>query len=173
MGGRGGTSGVSINQKINNELDKIRDARREKLLVFDSSGNIVYKEGGNLNHTGYGVADYEGKIVAHNHPKGTYPFPSDTDFDTYQREKAKEMIIVSRDYDVRLRKDPSYKNLVRENITNSMRWTNYNADAGKARNDLRSGNITREQYIQRIFDLQKKAAKRAGYILEAKKRKKK
>lgn len=169
MGGRGGSSGLS-QTKINSELEKIRNARRENLRVFDSAGNLVYSEGGTSSHTGYEAVDYTDKIAAHNHPKGTYPFPSDTDFDSYQRNNAKEMIIVSSDYTVRLRKDPTYKNLVRDSITNSMRWTNYNSNADQARRELKSGKISRSEYIQRIFELQKKAAKRAGYVLEVKRK---
>lgn len=171
MGGRGSSSGIISSSKIEKELDKIRDAKRENLLVFDENGEILYKEGGNLNHTGFEQVDYENKIVAHNHPKGTYPFPSNTDFDTYQREKAKEMIIVSKDYTVRLKEDKTYKNIGRESITYSMHWMNYNQNAWNLKQDLKAKRISRDEYIKGIFDLQKKAAKRAGYVLEVKKRK--
>lgn len=161
MGGRGGSSGFGYNS----EIEKIRNAKSENLRVFDSNWNLVYSEGGTKGHTGYGEVDYSGKISVHNHPKGYYPFASNTDFETFERSGAKEMVIVSQKYTMRLRKDPSYKNSGREGIVSALRWSDGNDQLNKARQDLVKRKISQDQYITRVFEIHKKAAKRSGYIL--------
>ena len=164
MGGRGGSSGMN-SSKYNSEVENIRNARTENLRVFDSKGNLVYSEGGTQGHTGYGEVDYTGKISVHNHPKGYYPFASNTDFETFEKSGAKEMVIVSREYTMRVRKDPGYKNAGREGIVSALRWSGGNEQLNKARQDLKQRKISRDQYITRVFEIHKKAAKRSGFIL--------
>ena len=164
MGGRGGSSGLNF-FRYNSEIEKIRKDKTENLRVFDSNGNLVYSEGGTKGHTGYEEVDYSGKIAVHNHPKGYYPFASNTDFETFEKSGAKEMVIVSRGYTMRLRKDPSYKNFGREGITSALRWSGGSDLLNKARQDLVQRKISQDQYITKVFEIHKKAAKRSGYIL--------
>lgn len=172
MGGRGGASGLSQN-KIGSELEKIRNAAKENLRVFDSNGNLIYSEGGTKGHTGYSNVDYEGKIVAHNHPKGYAPYPSGTDFDTFQNHNAKEMIIVSKDYTVSVRKDPSFKSLsgIRESISYAAHSMGERSILTQARKDVRERKISVQQANERILEFYKKVTKRAGYIMEVRKKK--
>ena len=50
--GRGGAITSASMAKIMNETEKIRNAKKENLIVFDKNGNILYTEGGTLSHTG-------------------------------------------------------------------------------------------------------------------------
>lgn len=172
MGGRGGSSGLSQN-RIGSELEKIRNATKENLRVFDSNGNLIYLEGGTKGHTGYSTIDYEGKIIAHNHPKGYAPYPSGTDFDTFQRHNAKEMIIVSKDYTVSVRKDPSFKSIsgIRESISYAAHMMGERDVLTQSRKDVREKKISAQQANEKILDFYKKVAKRAGYIMEVRKKK--
>lgn len=164
MGGRGGSSGFNFS-RYNSEVEKIRNSRSENLRVFDSNGNLVHSEGGTKGHTGYEKVDYSGKIAVHNHPNGYYPFASNTDFEAFEKSGAKEMVIVSPKYTMRLRKDPDYKNVGREGIITALRWNRGNEQLNKARQDLKQRKISQDQYISRVFEIHKKAAKRTGYIL--------
>lgn len=178
MGGRGAGGGgpSSARGKINTELEKIRNARRENLRVFDKNGNVVYAEGGTQGHTGYAETDYRDKIVAHNHPTGYAPYPSRQDIETFETSGAREMIIVSKDYTVSLKKDPSYKSLsgARESIIGARRWTENTSVLDSLNRSRRNGEISVATYNQKKreyeFETYRKAAKRAGYIFTVTKR---
>ena len=177
----GGSGGATARHKIETGIEQIRNAAREQLLVFDKNGDITYREGGVKNHVGYGLysdeaPDYKDKIVAHNHPKGTAPYPSDTDFDTFQKHDAAEMIVVSRDYTVLVRKDPDFKSIsgIRGSISQTAYRMGKTLTTEKIRTEWREGKYNtktmNEKMRDTLFELYKKAAKRSGYIMTVKKR---
>lgn len=96
MGGRGGSGSFGF-ASINATRSKIANLKKEQLFVFSPSGDLLYKEQGTAQHTGYGDADYKGNIVLHNHPEGVLPVPSLKDIETWQKSGAKAIIIESRD----------------------------------------------------------------------------
>lgn len=168
--GRGGAITSASMAKIMNETEKIRNAKKENLIVFDKNGNILYTEGGTLSHTGYGNADdfYKDSISVHNHPKGVAPFPSDTDFDTFQNKGIDTMVIVSPDYTITVKADPNYSG-VKSSISKNMQYTGFR-DADNALRKLRqSGQITQKEYNQKRreikFKYQAEACKRSGYTM--------
>lgn len=149
-------------------------------MIFDDNGNVVYQEGGSLNHTGYGDSAepyYSGNTAAHNHPKGVAPYPSDTDFDTFQERKIKKMVVVSPDYTVTVKEDPKYKGAGRSSITYNMKYTSYSQADNELRKKRQKGEITQKEYNQQRreikFKFQKEACKRAGYIMTVTENKKK
>lgn len=94
-------------QKI---FDDLRPRKKEKLVVYDDNGNIVYTEGGTKGHTGYS-SDYTktGMHTVHNHPEGYGPYPSQTDLDSFYSGGYKSLTIVSKDYTVTIAQDDAYK----------------------------------------------------------------
>lgn len=57
MGGRGGSGSFGFSS-INATRSKIANLKKEQLFVFSPSGDLLYKEQGTAQHTGYGDADY-------------------------------------------------------------------------------------------------------------------
>lgn len=168
MGGRGSAGGSfsSLPGTVSSEANRIRNFARETLRVYDKDGKLVYKEGGTGTHTGYSEVDYKDKIALHNHPdKKTGAWPSATDFDTFERKGLKEMVIASKDYIVRVRKDPSYIGSAREGINAAAYWMGERDFHAQMRQEYRSGKITRKQYNKGMLEFYKRAAKRAGYLL--------
>lgn len=96
MGGRGGSGSFGF-ASINATRSKIANLKKEQLFIFSPSGDLLYKEQGTAQHTGYGDADYKGNIVLHNRPEGVLPVPSLKDIETWQKSGAKAIIIESRD----------------------------------------------------------------------------
>lgn len=185
----GGAGGRSIERKIENDahngsnadIEKIRNAKTENLIVYDKQGNIIHTEGGVLNHTGMaGFSDYKDTVAVHNHPKGIAPYPSGTDFDTYREKGISEMIIVSPTNTVSLKKDPNFKGAYRGDIRYTAEYImGGNSEATRIRQEWRKsgerGAVLNERLKKHWLDTYQKAAKREGYILtvtEIKKRKK-
>ena len=178
--GRNSTSGITsaAMNKIMSESEKIRNAKNENLIVFDKEGNVLYTEGGVLNHVGYGDANnyYVDSVAVHNHPKGVAPYPSDTDFDTFQNKGIDTMILVSPDYTVTVKADPKYP-YTRSSISKNMQYTGYSKADQELRKNKQKGNISQKEYNeqrrQNKFKYQQEACQRSGYIMTVEPAKKK
>lgn len=118
MGGRGASSGAgsgatssrNYSRKELSLFDSIRNESHENLIIYDDNGNVVHSEVGTKGHTGYGGSyTKEGMNAVHNHPKGYGAYPSDTDLQTFYRDKFKSMTVVSSNLTVTVKQDPKYR----------------------------------------------------------------
>lgn len=183
MGGRGASSGDV--GKISQNLNAIRNAKRENLIIFDNNGNIIATETGNKQHVGYSEKDYKDRIVAHNHPSGVMPYPSEQDFKTAEKSGMKEMIVVSKDYTISYSIDKNYKGYGRQGIgytiernKNELRNIKESIN-NKTIRDYRNGkyksvedyrNDTIKKQTEAVLREYKKYAKNSGYKLKITKR---
>lgn len=157
-----------LSNKNIKEVEKIRNAKRENLIIMKENGEIIHSEGGNTNHVGTGNASYEGNIAIHNHPTGkALPYPSTKDFDTFEKTKLKMFSVVSPDYTITVRRDPNDKRVGHGGITHYLNYTLDRMQDGKLNNQRRKGEISYEEYRKKKIELhlkaQKEACKRAGY----------
>lgn len=158
----------------NIDVEKIRNAKRESLIVFGENGEIIHNEKGTSQHVGVKEIDYENTIAVHNHPQGkVYPYPSDGDFETFEKSGAKAMVVVSPEYTILVRKDPNYKGAVRTGIKSNLHYTTNNIAMEQLKKKRRNGEISQKEYrtkvIQYNLEAQKKAAKLGGYEMIIKK----
>lgn len=179
MGGRGASSGDV--GKISQNLNAIRNAKRENLIIFDNNGNIIATETGNKQHVGYSEKDYKDRIVAHNHPSGGMPYPSEKDFKTAEKSGMKQMIVVSKYYTISYSIDNNYKGYgrqgigytiernrnqlkqIRDNINNKT-MSDYKKGKYKSIEDYR--NDTLKKQTEAVLREYKKYAKNSGYKLK-------
>lgn len=179
MGGRGASSGDV--GKISQNLNAIRNAKRENLIIFDNNGNIIATEIGNKQHVGYSEKDYKDRIVAHNHPSGGMPYPSEKDFKTAEKSGMKEMIVVSKYYTISYSIDNNYKGYGRQGIgytiernRNQLKQIRDNIN-NKTMSDYKKGryksveeyrNDTIKKQTEAVLREYKKYAKNSGYKLK-------
>ncbi len=157
-------------------IEKIGDAKKEHLLVFDSNGKVEYEETGKKRHVGYSTEEisYEGKIAIHNHPDGVFPYFSQQDLDTFHSKKIQMAATVSKDYIITIRKDENYPHeQSRIDITNGLyhRTKNLRSQISETYRQLRHAKSKseydelRDRYIQLELQLQSDIAADAGYKL--------
>lgn len=102
----------SGNKELDKKLNKIRNAKKENLIVVDENNNIVFEEGGDKLNTGFEDYDYKGKTTYHNHPDGkAYPYPSIQDFKTAENSGMSKMVIVSKGYTYEYEQDKDFKSI--------------------------------------------------------------
>lgn len=180
IGGRGASSGINSNFK--RSLSSIRNLKKEKMIVLDNKGNIVYIENGTKTHAGYNEYDYANKIVAHNHPKGTFYIPSKKDLETFYESNMKEMIVASKDYIVSVKRNANKRQVPLTNIANNENIRNASSKATatilkKYPNETRKYNssfrVTNAKsynkiissYTNEMFKSYQKELKKNGYIM--------
>ncbi len=179
MGGRGASSNISNN--ISKSLDKIRALKKENLIVFDKNGKIIYTELGNNKHVGYENINYKDKIVAHNHPEGVYPYPSQKDFETMEKSGMAQMIVVSQNYSYHYEINKKYKGYGRVGLSYLMNQNNRRLSEGRKKINQQTfekakkgGYKNNQEYKQDTIKKQtqymnrelKKLAKNSGYNLK-------
>lgn len=113
------------NKELNKKIEKIRNAKKENLIVTDEDGNIIHEETGNKFHTGNDNIDYKDRITYHNHPENTYPYPSKQDFKTAEQSDMKRMVVVSQNYTYIYEKDENYSGWGRQGLSSFIENNNW------------------------------------------------
>ena len=117
---------------LNKAIEKIRNAKKENLIIANKNGNIEYQEKGNSYHTGTGNYEMKDKIVIHNHPDKVMPYPSKKDFETFEEKGLNKMIVVSKDYTYTYENNPDYQLKGKSGIGYYIEQNSYNDSIARA-----------------------------------------